>query len=136
LIVYYDHFLNTTVPTELIVKISFRCANAQTKYPQYVTWVRGLEDMLISDPKCHRLRGLRWGRARDVLVVLRRDCRMQDAHGYESETDGGWVPGPETKRQAECMRQNTGRLMFEQMDPRTETSRRFCRCESDAGSGA
>ena len=60
---------------------------------------------------------------------------MQDAHGYESETDGGWVPGLETKRQAECMRRNTGRLVLEQTDPRTETLRRFCRCEPDAGNG-
>ena len=51
LIIYYDHFLNTAVSTELIVEIPFRCANAQTKYSQHVTWVRGLEAKSISDPK-------------------------------------------------------------------------------------
>lgn len=46
---------------------------------------------------------------------------MLDLHGYENETDGGWVPGLETKRQAGYMRRNTGRLMLEPTDPRTET---------------
>ena len=113
LIVDNDYFLDATVPTELVVEIPFRCANAQTKYSQHVTRVWSLEDGLISDPKWHRPCSLRWGRGRDVLVALKCGCRMLDAHGCENGTDGGWVPGLETKRQVECMRRNTGRPMVE-----------------------
>ena len=60
-------------------------------------------------------------------MVSKRGCRLQDAHGYESETDGGRVPGLERRRQAEYMRRNTDRLTLERMDPRTETLERFCR---------
>lgn len=54
-------------------------------------------------------------------MALKCGCRMLDVHDYENGTDGGWVPGLEMKRPAECMRRNTGRLMLEQTDPRTET---------------
>jgi len=46
---------------------------------------------------------------------------MLDVHGYGNETDGGLVPGLVMKGQAECTRRNMGRLVLEQMDPRTET---------------
>ena len=46
-----DHFLNTTVPAELIVQIPFRCADAQTEYPQHAAWIGGLGNRSISDPR-------------------------------------------------------------------------------------
>ena len=50
MVVNNDHFLNAAIPTELIVEITFCCANAQTEYSQHVAWIGGLENRSISDP--------------------------------------------------------------------------------------
>jgi len=51
LIVDNDHFLNATVPTELVVQIPFRCANAQTEYSQHIAWVGSLEDKVYKQSR-------------------------------------------------------------------------------------
>lgn len=60
---------------------------------------------------------------------------MLDVHGYENETCEGLVPDLVRKRQAEYTRRNTGRLVLEQTDPRTETLGRVTGCESDTRNG-
>ena len=81
LIVNYDYFLDTAVPTELVIEIAFGRANAQAEYSQHSTWVRSLKDRLISDPRRQHLYSLRWGHVRDVLAVSKGGCRMLDVHG-------------------------------------------------------
>ena len=51
LVVNNDHFLNAAVPTELVVQIPFRCANAQTEYSQHVARVRSLINRSMSNRK-------------------------------------------------------------------------------------
>ena len=51
LIIDNDHFLDTAVPTKLVIQVPFRGTNAQTKYAQHVTRIRSLGDKSISKSK-------------------------------------------------------------------------------------